>query len=74
MTVTVYSTPDCVQCKQTYKELEKRGVAFQVVDLAADDAAMARVRGLGFSRAPVVEAGSEFWSGFRPDKIKALAA
>lgn len=74
MEVIVYSTPSCVQCKQTYKELDKKGIAYKVVDLAADEAAMSRVRGLGFSQAPVVEAGEDMWAGFRPDKIKKLAA
>ncbi|MDW9479070.1 glutaredoxin-like protein NrdH [Sinorhizobium meliloti] len=74
MEVTVYSTPSCVQCKQTYRELEKKGIAYKVVDLVADEAAMSRVRGLGFSQAPVVEAGEEMWAGFRPDLIKKLAA
>lgn len=74
MEVIVYSTPSCVQCKQTYRELDKKGIAYKVVDLAADEAAMSRVRGLGFSQAPVVEAGEDMWAGFRPDKIKKLAA
>lgn len=73
MEVIVYSTPSCVQCKQTYRELDKKGIAYKVVDLAADEAAMSRVRGLGFSQAPVVEAGEDMWAGFRPDKIKKLA-
>jgi glutaredoxin-like protein NrdH len=74
MQVTVYSTPSCVQCKQTYRELDKRGISYNVVDLAADDAAMSRIRGLGYAQAPVVEAGDEMWAGFRPDKIRTLAA
>lgn len=74
MTVTVYSTPSCVQCKQTYRELDKKGIAYTVVDLSADEAALSRVRGLGYSQAPVVEAGEDMWAGFRPDKIRALAA
>ncbi len=32
------------------------------------------VRGLGYLQAPVVIAGDEHWSGFRPDQINALAA
>jgi glutaredoxin-like protein NrdH len=74
MEVTVYSTPSCVQCKQTYRELDKKGIAYKVVDLAQDDAAMSRVRGLGYSQAPVVEVGDKMWAGFRPDLIKTLAA
>jgi glutaredoxin-like protein NrdH len=75
MEVVVYSTPSCVQCKQTYRELDKKGIAYKVVDLSEDEAAMSRVRGLGFSQAPVVEAGDDnMWAGFRPDLIKKLAA
>jgi glutaredoxin-like protein NrdH len=29
---------------------------------------------LGYLQAPVVVAGNEHWSGFRPDRIKALGA
>ena len=74
MEVTVYSTPSCVQCKQTYRELDKKGIAYTVVDLSADEAALSRVRGLGYSQAPVVEVGEQMWAGFRPDLIKKLAA
>jgi glutaredoxin-like protein NrdH len=74
MNVTVYSTPSCVQCKMTQRELEKKGIAFNVIDLTTDEAAMSRIKGLGYSAAPVVEAGEEMWSGFRMDKIKQLAA
>ena len=31
------------------------------------------VMALGYLQAPVVVAGNEHWSGFRPDRIKALA-
>jgi glutaredoxin-like protein NrdH len=76
MQVTVYSTgPSCVQCKQTQRELDKKGIDYRVVDLNDDAEAMSRVRGLGYVQAPVVElSGGETWSGFRPDKIRQLAA
>ena len=32
------------------------------------------VMALGYVQAPVVEANGEHWSGFRPDRIKGLAA
>ena len=35
--------------------------------------ALERVRGLGFMQAPVVVTETDSWSGFRPDKINALA-
>mgnify|MGYP001060198677 CR=1 FL=1 len=37
LTVTVYSTPNCMQCKATYRQLEKLGVGYTVVDLAAPE-------------------------------------
>ena len=30
--------------------------------------------GLGYQQAPVVVAGEHHWSGFRPDRVKAVAA
>ena len=40
----------------------------------ADAEALAQVKSLGYAQAPVVVAGEDHWSGFRPDKIKALQA
>jgi glutaredoxin-like protein NrdH len=74
MTITVYSMPECVQCTATYRALDRQGVPYEVVDLSADDGALSLVKGLGYLQAPVVVAGSEHWSGFRPDRIKRTAA
>jgi glutaredoxin-like protein NrdH len=71
--VTVYTLPACVQCESTKKYLKNKDVPFEVVDLSEDPAAMDMVKGLGYQAAPVVIAGDEHWSGFRPDKLSALA-
>ena len=73
MPVTVYSKPACVQCNATYRALDKKGIPYQSVDISQDEAALERMKSLGFMQAPVVEAGSDSWSGFRPDKIDELA-
>ena len=73
MKITVYTKPSCVQCKMTKKALVNVGIAFDEVDLTASAAALSMVKGLGYQQAPVVVAGGDHWSGFRPDKIKALA-
>jgi glutaredoxin-like protein NrdH len=73
MSITVYSTPSCVQCKATYRALDKKGVPYEVVDVTTDAQALAMVHGLGYVQAPVVVAGDEHWSGFRPDRISAVA-
>ncbi|GAA4389740.1 glutaredoxin-like protein NrdH [Tsukamurella soli] len=72
--VTVYSKPACVQCTATYRALDKAGVAYSVVDISEDDDAREYVLALGHLQAPVVVAGGEHWSGFRPDRVKALVA
>jgi glutaredoxin-like protein NrdH len=74
MTVTVYTKPACVQCNATYKALDKAGVAYEVVDITENPDAREYVMALGYLSAPVVVAGDDHWSGFRPDRIKALTA
>ena len=69
----MYSKPLCVQCDATKRALNKAGVAYDVVDITEDADALAKVKSLGYVQAPVVIAGEDHWSGFRPDKIKALA-
>ena len=73
MTVTVYSKPSCVQCTATYRELDKLGYDYTVVDISQDADARDFVMSLGHLQAPVVVAGGENWSGYRPERIKALA-
>lgn len=73
MAITVYSKPSCVQCSATYRALDKAGLVYRTVDVALDVEALEQVRALGYAQAPVVVAGEDHWSGFRPDKIKALA-
>ncbi|MBL0885801.1 glutaredoxin-like protein NrdH [Myceligenerans indicum] len=74
MSVTVYSKPACVQCDATYRALDRKGIEYSVVDITQDTDALEMVRGLGYLQAPVVVAGDTHWSGFRPDRIMALAA
>src|SRR3954463_211693 len=73
MSVTVYTKPACVQCNATYKALDKAGVEYDVIDISVDPEARDYVMALGYLQAPVVVAGTEHWSGFRPDRIKTLA-
>ncbi|MEZ5209780.1 MULTISPECIES: glutaredoxin-like protein NrdH [unclassified Gordonia (in: high G+C Gram-positive bacteria)] len=86
MAITVYTKPACVQCNATYKALDKHGLEYDVVDISQDDEARDYVMALGYLQAPVVVvtgAGSaasgpllsdEHWSGYRPDRIKAVAS
>ncbi|MBB3606219.1 glutaredoxin-like protein NrdH [Mycolicibacterium sp. BK556] len=72
MTITVYTKPACVQCNMTYKALDKEGLAYDVIDISVDDEARDYVMAMGYLQAPVVVAGGDHWSGFRPERIKAL--
>lgn len=72
MSITVYSKPACVQCTATYRELDKLGHEYTVVDISQDADARDYVMSLGHMQAPVVVADGEHWSGFRPEHIKAL--
>jgi len=71
--ITVYTKPACAQCEATRKYLERHEIAYDTVDLAADDQARDYVvNTLGYISAPVVVAGDEHWVGFKPDRIRAL--
>lgn len=74
-TIIVYTKPACVQCNATYKALDKYGLAYTVIDITSDDVARDHVMALGYLQAPVVIVDDHtHWSGFRPDRIKELAA
>lgn len=74
MTITVYTKPMCVQCTATYRALDKQGLPYTSVDVSEDMDALEYIKGLGYQQAPVVIAGDDHWSGYRPDRIKAAAA
>lgn len=74
--VRVYTKTHCVQCTMTKNLLDALDVKYIEED-ATDDANIAALIELGFLAAPVVAAGDsrdDMWSGFRPDRIKELAA
>lgn len=72
MTITVYTKPACVQCNATYRALDKAGIEYNVIDITENAQARDYVMSLGYLQAPVVVAGENHWSGFRPDEIKKL--
>lgn len=74
-TVRVYTSPNCSQCVLTKNLLTRDGVRFIEED-ATDPQNIAALKELGFLAAPVVASGNspaEMWSGFQPERIKALA-
>ncbi|MFW9042597.1 glutaredoxin-like protein NrdH [Corynebacterium striatum] len=73
MSITLYTKPACVQCNATKKALDRAGLEYTSVDVTLDEEARDYVMALGYVQAPVVEVNGEHWSGFRPERIKALA-
>lgn len=69
---TFYTKPGCVQCDATYKALNKGHLEYDIVDISVDSAARDYVMSLGYLQAPVVVAGNEHRSGFRPDWSREL--
>lgn len=74
MATTIYTKPACVQCNATQKAFDRAGLEYETVDISVDDEARDYVLALGYLQAPVVEIDGEHWSGFRPDRIRELAA
>ncbi|MFD9683891.1 glutaredoxin-like protein NrdH [Rhodococcus sp. NPDC059969] len=72
MAITVYTKPACVQCNATYRALDKAGIDYDVIDITENAQARDYVMSLGYLQAPVVVAGEDHWSGFRPDEISKL--
>lgn len=70
--VTIYSKNNCVQCKMTKKFLDQHKVEYNEINLDEQPEFIDHVKGLGFSAAPVIETENDVFSGFQPDKLKAL--
>ncbi len=50
--ITVYSKPDCMLCRMTYKAMDAKGLAYQVVDVTENAHALEYVKELGTSPPP----------------------
>ena len=74
MTVTVYTNPNCVQCEQTKKFLDREGIEYTVENLQSDDnyEKLVEFVNQGFKAAPIVVTDTETWSGYKPDKLGAI--
>ena len=72
MTVVVYDKDNCGECRKTEKYLDELGVDYETKNVSHDPEALAHIKELGFTQAPVVVVGDEMWSGHQPRKIDAL--
>jgi len=73
--ITVFTKPGCAQCGAVFRALDKMGIPYRWVDITTDPEARGYVLALGYLQAPVVYAGPDnHHAGFRPERLKALAA
>lgn len=74
MTITVWELApgSCVQCSQTKREFDRRGIIYKTRRLDKSHKAIERFKELGLMAAPIVETDDRRWSGFRLEKIKSL--
>lgn len=73
--ITIYTTPHCMGCEMTRRQLDKAGVDYQVVDLSTRPDLVDQFRHEGLTSAPIVESpDGERTAGFRPDRIKAMVS
>ncbi|MGF0111223.1 glutaredoxin-like protein NrdH [Streptococcus sp. SGI.013] len=70
--ITVFSKNNCMQCKMTKKFLEQNGADFQEINIDEQPDKVEYVKSLGFTSAPVIEAGEVVFSGFQPAKLKEI--
>lgn len=73
--VTLYTKPNCPQCDQTKNFLKMKGMSeeqIRIVDLTQSPEDLNMVKSKGFVRAPVVQAGDKWWSGFNRALIESL--
>lgn len=72
--VTVYTKPSCQPCRMTKKKLDAAGTIYTEVDVTQDPAALAFVKGLGYTGAPVVyvstKEGDYHWYGLNVAEIE----
>lgn len=78
--ITVYTKPNCPQCEATKRSLNRAGLAYNTIDITTDEHALNLLQQAGFKQAPVVMINREgsdptlldYWSGYRPDKLREL--
>jgi glutaredoxin-like protein NrdH len=79
MVITVYSLPAsiCVRCRAVEISMRRKGIEIVKVEVDNDPKAMAYIKSLGYSEAPVIvvtegEEVVDHWSGYSEEKITSL--
>lgn len=70
----IYTKPNCQPCIATKRQFDKQNIEYEVIDISEDHGALEYILSLGYQQAPVVIAGKQHWSGYKPHLIQALRA
>ena len=71
--VVIYSTPKCPICKRAKAYLDKKGVAYEDIDVSAsEEAAHQMIHRSGQMGTPVIFIGEEMILGFNQKKMDKL--
>lgn len=70
--VTLYTQPGCGPCVGVKSFLERSGIPFEIRDIRADEAALARVQELGYTGTPVIEHPEGHFKGYDPEKLESI--
>lgn len=73
MLITVWTKPNCVQCVQTKKTMDKLGIRYEEMNLEKHPETLQAFIDAGYTAAPIVVTDVKVWSGFRLNKIQSLA-
>lgn len=74
--VRVFTAPGCVKCRLTFKALDENGIEYDAIDVSKVDGATEEALALtdGNRELPVVDTGTQVWSGFRYERISELVS
>lgn len=73
--ITVWSKPNCVQCRAVYRAFDQAGLEYEVKNLPDFPDKLEEFKEAGFASAPVVEAvGFDTFAGYNVNVVKAIIA
>lgn len=70
--IKVYTNPNCTQCEQTKRFLDKVGLKYETISFIDDQEALKTFVEMGFKSAPIVVTDNDTWSGFNMSKLNKL--
>lgn len=70
--ITVYSKDKCPMCKATKRWLTSHNVEFEEINITEHPEKRDEALEYGFTSLPIIVKGDVAFTGFAPDKLKAL--